>query len=165
MTHRGIPAAQESPEFRQTSPSKRSEGAGNAGRAMRPQPCVQKVKAHKHSHHGHTGTFRHSPRNGFTVSFVLFPGTGLSCPRRRRDAKHPRQLSASVGAPEPHDFAVRRQHRSSCGATRVHRIPRSTFVTMRNAPPDERGTGCALLLFLPDRKAKYFSLRDWTGIF
>jgi hypothetical protein len=40
-------------------------------------------KAHKHSHHGHTGTARHSPRNGFTGSFVLFPGTGLSCPRRR----------------------------------------------------------------------------------
>jgi hypothetical protein len=25
------------------------------------------------SHHGHTGTTRHSPRNGFTVSFVLSP--------------------------------------------------------------------------------------------
>jgi hypothetical protein len=41
-------------------------------------------KAHKHSHHGHTGTARHSKRNGFTGSFVLFPGTGLSCPRHRR---------------------------------------------------------------------------------
>ena len=25
------------------------------------------------SHHGHTGTTRHSPRNGFTAYFVLFP--------------------------------------------------------------------------------------------
>jgi hypothetical protein len=73
------------------------------------------------------------------------------------------ELDASVGASEPHDFAVRRQRRSSCGATRVHRIPRSTFVTMRNAPPDERGTGRALLLFLPDHQAKYFLHVGWTG--
>src|SRR6266481_2474478 len=37
-----------------------SEGAGNAGRAMRPQPRVQMKKAHERSHHGHTGTTRHS---------------------------------------------------------------------------------------------------------
>jgi hypothetical protein len=54
-----------------------SEGAGNAGRAMRPQPRVQMKKAHEHSHHGHTGTTRHSPRNGFTASFALFPVTTL----------------------------------------------------------------------------------------
>jgi hypothetical protein len=51
----------------------KSEGAGNAGRAMRPQPCVQNKKAHKRSHHRFTGITRHSPRNGFTVSFVLSP--------------------------------------------------------------------------------------------
>ena len=44
----------------------------------------------------------------------------------------------------------------------VHRIPRSTFVTTRNAPPDERGTGLALLLFLSNEKAKYFLQEDWT---
>jgi len=30
-------------------------------------------KAHEHSHHGHTGFTRHSPRNGFTAYFVLSP--------------------------------------------------------------------------------------------
>ena len=40
-----------------------------------------------------------------TVSFVLFPVTGLVCHRRQR--KYFRQLDASVGASEPHDFAVR----------------------------------------------------------
>src|SRR5947199_1115578 len=29
-----------------------------------------KNKAHEHSHHGHTGTTRHSPRNGFTAYFA-----------------------------------------------------------------------------------------------
>jgi hypothetical protein len=49
---------------------------------------------------------RHSrTRMVLTVSFVLSSGTGLSCPRRFVD--HPAKLGASVGAPGPHDFAVR----------------------------------------------------------
>ena len=39
--------------------------------------------------------------------YVLSPVTGLFCHRHRRDAEHHRRLSASVGAPGPHDFAVR----------------------------------------------------------
>jgi hypothetical protein len=42
-----------------------------------------------------------------TASFVLFPAIGLFCHRRQRDAKHRRQLDASVETSEPHDFAVR----------------------------------------------------------
>ncbi len=41
-------------------------------------------KAHEHSHHGHTGTTRHSPRNGFTAYFALSPVTRLCCHRRLR---------------------------------------------------------------------------------
>jgi hypothetical protein len=38
----------------------------------------------------------------------VLPGeTGLCCHRRRRDAKHHRQFSTCIGAPGPHDFAVR----------------------------------------------------------
>jgi hypothetical protein len=49
------------------------------------------------------------------------------------------------------------------GAVGVHRIPRSTFVTTRNAPPDERGTGEVLEVICPTVKAKNFSQADWTG--
>jgi len=42
-----------------------------------------------------------------TVSFVLSPVIGLSCHRHPRDAKHHRELDASVEASGPHDFAVR----------------------------------------------------------
>jgi hypothetical protein len=42
-----------------------------------------------------------------TASFVLSLVTGLSCHHRQRDAKHRRQLDASLGASGPHDFAVR----------------------------------------------------------
>jgi hypothetical protein len=41
-------------------------------------------KAHEHSHHGHTGLTRHSPRNGFTAYFALSPAIGLVCHRRPR---------------------------------------------------------------------------------
>ena len=41
-----------------------------------------------------------------TVSFVLSPGTGLSCPRRF--AEDSTKLDASVGASGPHAFAVRK---------------------------------------------------------
>ena len=41
-----------------------------------------------------------------TASFVLSPVIGLSCHRPRRDAKHHRQVDASVEASGPHDLAV-----------------------------------------------------------
>jgi hypothetical protein len=65
-THTFAISPRHSREFCFERPALRtSEGAGNAGRAMRPQPCVRNKKAHKRSHHGHTGNTRHSPRNGF----------------------------------------------------------------------------------------------------
>jgi hypothetical protein len=39
-----------------------------------------------------------------TAYFALSPVTGLVCHRHRRDAKHHRQLDASVGASGPHDY-------------------------------------------------------------
>jgi hypothetical protein len=64
-------------EFLQEPFAQKSEGAGNAGRSMHPQPRVRNKKAHEHSHHGHTGNTRHSPRNGFTAYFALSPVTRL----------------------------------------------------------------------------------------
>src|SRR3954452_1692951 len=46
-----------------------------------------------------------------TVSFVISPVIGLVC--HRRLARLSARLDASVEASEPHDFAVRVQHRSS----------------------------------------------------
>src|SRR5258707_13733178 len=46
------------------SPSK-TEGAGNAGRSMRPRPRVRNKKAHEHSHHGHTGNHPAFPAQWF----------------------------------------------------------------------------------------------------
>jgi hypothetical protein len=58
------------------------------------------------SNQGYTATAGIPCTMVLTVSFVLFPVTGLFC--HRHLAGHvPARLSASVGAPEPHDFAVR----------------------------------------------------------
>jgi hypothetical protein len=69
---------------------------------------------------GSTGSIRLSPRNGFTVSFVISSVTGLIvtvAPEKLAS----QELDASTGASEPHDFAVRfsavRRQR-----IRVHRI-------------------------------------------
>jgi len=58
--------------------SLRIEGAGNAGRSMRPQPRMQNKT--KHTSIVTTVTpeiTRHSPRNGFTAYFALSPVTTL----------------------------------------------------------------------------------------
>jgi hypothetical protein len=95
----------EMPKGCNNRPPNKKEGAGNAGRTMHPQPRVRIGKAHE------LVTTGSPKRSGIpctmvlTVSFVLFPVTGLSCHRRSRDRT--RRLGISVGMPEPHDFAVR----------------------------------------------------------
>ena len=62
-------------------------------------------REHAHEHTGSAESIRPSLRNGFTAYNALSPVNGLSCHRRRRDTS--RQLDASIGASEPHAFAVR----------------------------------------------------------
>ena len=81
--------------------------------------CARWGRKNKHTgiHSGSTGTIRHPPRNGFTASFVLFPGTiggvdpvSPKDPRlaaRLGSARFHQDLDADHGAPEPHDFSVR----------------------------------------------------------
>jgi len=74
----------------------------------------------------------------------------------------PRKLSASVGAPGPHDFAVRfsalvSRHQS------VHRIPHPTSVTIAIRPSCRGGTVRTLRLIWVSEKAKYFLRGGWTG--
>src|SRR5450432_4629530 len=99
-------------------------------RCARSLACKNK-KAHKRSHHGYTGNTRHSPRNGFTVSFVLSPVSPALLPPS--SAVCLRQLDTGVRVSGPHDFAVR-EWRFRLSTIRVHRIPRPTFVTIAKRP-------------------------------
>src|SRR5882757_9573317 len=102
---------------------------------VRAAPAVSCAICAKESAHEHTGpaeAIRLSLRDGFTVSFELSPVTGLLPPSSLRSLLLAK-LSASTGAPGPHDFAVRNKPSSSCMAaasTASHRA----FVTLRNAP-------------------------------
>ena len=77
------------PRFARNFLALQSEGAGNAGRPMRPLPRVRGI-----------------PRAMvLTAYFALSPATGLFCHRHPRNCF--RELDTSVGASGPHDFAVR----------------------------------------------------------
>src|SRR6266404_2374783 len=82
------------------------------------------------SHHGHTGTTRHSPRNGFTAYFALSSVTTL----------FDTVACASSHRLDANDWGVRttrldrtRQHHSSSAPT-ASTASRSTLMTLRNAP-------------------------------
>ena len=96
-------------DFRPSSasrcPSLERRAQGKPG-ADRTRSLACKMK--KHTSVVTTGsarTTRLSPRNGLTAYSVIFPVSGLGCHRRLADTSA--KLSASIAAPEPHDFAVR----------------------------------------------------------
>jgi len=78
-------------------------------RCRRSLECAGVVKKSKHPsiHSGSTGISRHPPRNGFTTSFALFPGTigcvdlvGPLVPRlaaRLGSTRHQRTLTPTMG--------------------------------------------------------------------
>src|SRR3977135_4526976 len=81
---------------------KRGQGMPDA-RCTRGRLCSKKSTGV--SNQGYTATTGIPCTMVLTVSFVLFPLTGLFCHRHLADKSA--RLSASVGALEPHDFAVR----------------------------------------------------------
>jgi len=95
-----------------------------------------------------------------TVSFVLFPVTGLFCHRHSRNRF--RKLSASVGAPEPHDFAVR----ISAARQRVAKASIASHPNVRDdrdTPLQGDGTAKVIVLIWVCGEAESFSADDWTG--
>src|ERR1700733_8931139 len=118
------------------------EGAGNAGRLVRPQPRVV-VENTRVSHHGHTGNTRHSPRNGFNGFLRALPGDRAFLSPSSLRSLLLKNLNASVGASGPHDFAVRNtpfvRAKNYAATHYVHRIPHPTSVTIAKRPSDRDG--------------------------
>ena len=101
---------------------------------VRAAPAVSCAKCTKESAHEHTGSaeaIRPSLRSGFTAYFALSPVTGLCCHRHPRDTS--RELSASIGAPGPHDFAVRAGHVRRSWPSRPPHLT-ATSVTIASRP-------------------------------
>jgi hypothetical protein len=91
-------------QFRLLPPPSRAQGRPGA-RRTRGLMCKCASKKCAHEHTGEAETLRPSLRNGFTTYTRSL--VAMLCHHRRRDAKHHRQLDASLGASGPHDFAVR----------------------------------------------------------
>jgi hypothetical protein len=101
-------------------------------RRARSLVCEMK-KAHKHSHHGHTGITRHSPRNGFNSLYRALPGDRAFLPPSPREVTSAK-LDTSVGASGPHDFAVRRKQRPRQKRRLASTASRPAFVTIASRP-------------------------------
>jgi hypothetical protein len=134
QTRLDIPAARFAPEccIKPFAPLI-SEGAGNAGCPMHPQPRVQNEKAHEQVHHRFTGKRRHSLRNGFNGLLRALPGEpGLLSPSPR-NAKHCRELTPASG---------RQDHTASPSANSSHALrsgpaataPCPAFVAIASRP-------------------------------
>ena len=127
---------------------KKTEGVGNAGCPMHPQPRVGKVKTTRVSHHGRTEITRHSrTRMVLTAYFVLSPGTGLSCPRRRPRCKSTAACLTPASGRQDHTTSSSAFAPPVLRRRRVHRIPHPTLMTLRNAPLSGQDTRKMLLIW------------------
>ena len=110
----------------------KSEGAGNAGRSS--APVVLREENTQGFATGSPKTFRHSLRDGLTVSFVVSLVIGLSC-------HHPRSRCASIvtrlipaSKYQDHTTSPSAFSPLVCRREGVHRVPRPTSVTIAKRP-------------------------------
>src|SRR5882672_12609547 len=116
------------------------------------------------SNQGYTATAGIPCTMVLTVSFVLSPVTMLGCHRHQWNRFH--QLSACIGAPGPHNFAVRtnaaRRATIALGDVRPsHPLP--NVRDDRDTPLLWAGTRETVSLIWGNREAKYFCAKGWTG--
>ena len=134
-------------------PPSENHGAGNAGRPMRSQPCVQ---ARKHA--SELPRVSETPgilRAMALMAYFVSPMTGLFCHRHFRELPS-RKLSASVGPPGPLQLRRRRPQRHQRPPHPAPGPRRS-----RDAPQRRRDqTAISLLLPSPSRQAKLPKIRN-----
>src|SRR6266566_5309730 len=125
---------------------------------MRPQPRMQNKTSIRDSHHGHTGTTRHSPRNGFTAYFALSSVTTLfdtvACASSHR-------LDANDWGVGTTRLRRPRQH-ISLSALTASTASRPAFVTIASRPSCRNETVRISELIWVGRKQKYFCKRGLT---
>ena len=98
--------------------SQRAQGMPGA-RCARSLVCDKK-QAYEHSHHGHTGITRHSPRSGFNGLFRALPGDRACLPPS--PAERPASLTPASGC-QDHTPLPSASHAVRYRRIRVHRIP------------------------------------------
>jgi hypothetical protein len=141
----------------------RNRGRRECRALMRARSLACKIK--KHASKSPRSRRRHPAfpaRLVLTAYSALSPVIGLSCHRRRRNAQHCRQLDASVEASGPRGFVVH-DNRIRLVRCRVHRIPRSTFVTIAKRPSCGQETRGNVLVICPSSQANERATRWHDG--
>src|SRR5438067_1176342 len=127
----------------------KTEGAGNAGCALHPRSRVPKCVKKAHTSIQGSGGSPTSPAQWLYGLLRALPGERALLPPSLRGL-FPAQLSASVAAPGPHDFAVRlgvfvrRQKTPDAKASITSRAPRVVTIMIR--PSCGRETGRVIIL-------------------
>jgi hypothetical protein len=138
-----------------------SEGAGNAGRPMRPiAACAMSVVERTRVGQVTPENARHSPRNGFNGFLRALPGDRAFLPPSPLRNLHLRNLTPASG---------RQNHTTSPSASGIARQarrprpphPAPRFVTLRNAPLWD-GTARVIKLIWVFGKPEYFCKEGWT---
>ena len=128
----------------------RAQGTPDAGRTR--EPCVQKKCTFTHASSTGQPDNPAFPAQWFTACFALSPVTGFLA-TVTSPMSPPAKLGASIGAPGPHDFAVRGIGRSSSPSPRP---PHPTARIVTCATPLVSGeTGEFVQLICPTAKAEF----------
>jgi hypothetical protein len=107
-------------------------GSGECRVPVAPAASCAKVESTRVSHHGRTGTPGIPARNGFNGFLRALPGDrALLSPSSRG---HPRNLTPTIEASGPHDFAVREPSASRQERNPRPPHPRPTSVTIAKRP-------------------------------
>ena len=143
-----------------SSPHPRSRGRRECRvRAAPAVSCAKDCAIGAHEHTGQRRTLRHPLRNGFTAYNALSPVSGLVVTVALEKLAS-KELSASIAAPGPHDFAVRsrtiRLWTAASIASRAQRV-----VTMAIRPSGERETVSYIVLICRNCKRKIYA-PSWT---
>ena len=143
------------------APSKRAQG--RPGASAHPwSACNKKARGRT------TGVADHPalPARWFYGLYVISPVTMLGCHRHRQSARCALcRFSACIGAPGPHDFAVRttaaRRARIAPGDVRPsHPMPHVR--DDRDTPLLRAGMAETVNVIWGNREAEYFSREGWT---
>ena len=137
-----IPAARSARAVVSHCPSRRIEGAGNAGCALHPRSRVRYAQARSctRAYRAAVNTPT-SPAQWLYGLYVISPVRALCCHRHPWEVKASHELDACIAASGPHDFAVRACP-VVCRTSASIAIPALRNVAIAKRPSG--GPGCAV---------------------
>jgi hypothetical protein len=124
-------------------------------------PWVPCNKKHGGRTTGSTGIIRPSLRNGFNGFLRALPGDRALLPPSPPRSLLLENLTPASGR-QDHTTSPYASRRIRLRAACVHRIPRSTSVTIAIRPSARGGTSESIMVILANREAKYFLPKGWT---